>query len=60
MSWLKHQIGCDEFQRNLRMNRRGFLQAGLLGAGGLSLTQLLRAEAHGAASTRPNSVIHRD
>jgi len=57
MGWPNHQIGCAEFQQNLRMNRRGFLQAGLLGAGGLSLTQLLRAEAQAASTTRPNSVI---
>lgn len=57
MSWPNHQIGCAEFQQNLRMNRRGFLQAGLLGAGGLSLAQLLRAEAQAATATRVNSVI---
>ncbi len=57
MSWFSPRIGCAEFQRNLRMNRRGFLQAGMLGAGGLSLPQLLRAEAQAGASARPNSVI---
>jgi hypothetical protein len=57
MSWTNNQIGCAEFQRNLRISRRGFLHAGLLGTAGLSLSQLLRAEASGATSTLPNSVI---
>ena len=57
MSGSNRQIGCAEFQRALRTSRRGFLKAGLLGAGGLSLAQLLRAEARADNSTRPNSVI---
>src|SRR5262245_51488785 len=57
MFGLNNHIGCAEFQRNLRLTRRGFLHAGILGAGGLSLTQLLQAEAQAAGSTRPNSVI---
>lgn len=57
MSWFTPRIGCAEFQRNLRMSRRGFLHAGLLGVGGLSLTQLLRADARAGVSARPNSVI---
>jgi hypothetical protein len=49
--------GCADFHRSLRMNRRGFLRAGLLGAGGLSLSQLLQTESLGGSATRPNSVI---
>src|SRR5579863_4086359 len=57
MSWLNNRIGCADFKRNLRMNRRGFMQAGVLGAGGLSLAGLLRSESRAAAGSRPNSVI---
>jgi len=55
------QIGCDEFRRSLAVNRRGFVKAGILGATGLSLAQLLRVEARAAATGKPvarqNSVI---
>jgi hypothetical protein len=48
-------------RRNLRFNRRSFLQAGLLGAAGLSLADLLRSRARAAeanaGSARPHSVI---
>ena len=33
--------GCPELRRLQRLNRRGFLQAGMLGAAGLSLPELL-------------------
>jgi hypothetical protein len=53
--------GCAEGRRALRMNRRSFLRAGVLGASGLCLADLLRAEARAAAAgappTRQNSVI---
>ena len=54
--------GCAEFQRKLRLDRRGFLKVGLLGSaglamGGLSLADLLRAEASAAESKRTNSII---
>src|SRR5262249_20566164 len=52
------QIGCAEFRRSLRMDRRSFLKAGILGAAGLSLSELLRLQARAATSpTRNNSVI---
>jgi hypothetical protein len=55
-----NQLGCPEFRASLQ-SRRGFLKAGLLGAAGLSLTDLLRSEARAAkqsaSSTKPNSVI---
>lgn len=44
------QIGCREFRNQLRVNRRGFLKAGLLGSSGLSLSGLLRHEALAAGS----------
>jgi hypothetical protein len=53
--------GCDDFERSLHLDRRAFLRAGALGAAGLSLSQLLRAEARAAkgtsATTRLKSVI---
>jgi hypothetical protein len=51
--------GCSEFRRTLaRPDRRGFVTAGLLGAAGLSLSNLLRAEAKaGTKAKRENSVI---
>lgn len=52
-----NRIGCDEFRSTLRRpDRRGFVKAGLLGAAGLSLTDLLRAE-QSAGAKRVNSVI---
>jgi hypothetical protein len=56
-----HQIGCSEFRRVLAMDRRSFLKVGLLGLAGLSLGDLLRAEAKaklkGEAFAHQNSVI---
>src|SRR5436309_1137768 len=40
------------------LNRREFLRVGALGAGGLSLADLLRLEASGAQPTRKKSVIY--
>jgi hypothetical protein len=37
--------GCDDFRLSLTPNRRSFLKAGILGATGLTLSELLRAEA---------------
>jgi hypothetical protein len=54
------RLGCAEFRKILRLSRRGFLRAGMLGAAGLSLADLLRADARAAASAtspRPHSVI---
>ena len=42
---------CDGY------SRRSFLQAGALAVGGLTLDQLLRARAHGAARTSTKAVI---
>ena len=47
----RSRIGCPEFQallRGERTSRRGFLQAGILGTAGLTLSGLLRAEARAA------------
>ena len=53
------RLGCDEFRRHLaEVDRRAFLRAGMLGAAGLSLSGLLRAEAQEPSrSNRLNSVI---
>ncbi len=59
MSDKSSTIGCSEFRRELKLNRRSFVKAGILGSTGLSLAELLRHEAradlpHGA---RRNSAI---
>src|SRR4051812_8286647 len=56
------QVGCADFRRTLHAGRRSFLKAGVLGAAGLSLANLLRHEARAAdrpaaASGRKPSVI---
>src|SRR4051794_34791910 len=49
--------GCDDFRRALRTDRRGFVKAGLLGAAGLGLADLLRADETRGSASRANSVI---
>jgi len=51
--------GCPEFRRNLAIDRRGFVKAGVLGMAGLSLTDLLKVEALADPSkaSRNKSVI---
>src|SRR4051812_21169127 len=44
------RIGCPEFRPSLSLDRRGFLRAGLLGAAGLSLADVLRAESKPTAA----------
>jgi uncharacterized protein (DUF1501 family) len=58
----KHETtrrGCADFHESLRPDRRSFLQAGMLGATGLSLAELLRSEARASTphDTRKNNVI---
>src|SRR5262245_8796331 len=53
-------MGCAEFRRLLKSpERRAFLQVGMLGTLGLSLSEVLRAEARPThpSATRANSVI---
>jgi hypothetical protein len=38
------RLGCADFRQSLALDRRSFLRAGLLGAAGLSLADVLRAE----------------
>src|SRR3982750_1961623 len=58
MSARRDKIGCADFHRALGLSRRGLLHAGALALAGLTLPQLLRAEASGAAGPkRNNSVI---
>lgn len=54
---MRTSLGCDQFRQSLRMNRRGFLQAGAMGVGGLSLANLLQHEARAATANRERSVI---
>jgi hypothetical protein len=49
--------GCADFRRTLQASRRDFLKAGVLGAAGLSLADLLRLEARANTGTRRPSVI---
>src|SRR5438128_3070250 len=53
------RVGCADFQRTLRPDRRSFVKAGVLGTAGLALGDLLRLEARGSATpeTRRPSVI---
>jgi len=53
------RLGCAELHRTLKTDRRSFLKAGLLGATGLSLAQLLRLEAHAGttSASKDKSVI---
>src|SRR5579884_1572815 len=55
---MSHQ-GCADFRRSLRPDRRSFVKAGVLGAAGLSLGDLLRLEARAdaAPASRQTSVI---
>src|ERR1043166_4483582 len=57
MPRFSHQRGCQDFVRNLRLNRRGFLKAGMLGTSGLTLSQLLRLEARAGTTGWQTSVI---
>jgi len=52
-------FGCEDFGRNLAIDRRGFVKAGALGMAGLSLLDLLKAEslAGPAKASRSKSVI---
>jgi hypothetical protein len=53
-----NRIGCDDFHNALNVSRRGFVTAGMLGAAGLTLPNLLRAEAKKTASlSNINTVI---
>src|SRR6185436_8909679 len=57
-----NRLGCAEFRDHLRrIDRRTFVRAGMLGATGLSLSGLLRAEKLAAQDSKPtkrqNSVI---
>ena len=58
MSSNSTRAGCREFREQLRVSRREFLTAGSLGVGGLSLANLLRQQANGAAkANNEHSVI---
>ncbi len=52
-------IGCREFRDSLRIDRRSFLKAGAIGFTGLglSLSDVLRAEANSPSGKRANSIV---
>src|SRR5262245_38360761 len=50
--WRRRHTFCDG------LDRRDFLRLGALGLGGVTLADLLRQEAHGAAPEREKSVIY--
>lgn len=52
-----HVPGCADARRSLAPSRRSFVKAGILGAAGLSLAELFRAEAKASSLARPKSVI---
>jgi len=41
----RQRLGCSQFHQQLKMERRAFLKAGVLGTAGLSLANVLQAEA---------------
>jgi hypothetical protein len=50
------RVGCDEFRQTIRQpDRRSFLKAGVLGAAGLGLADLLRLEARASGTQPANS-----
>jgi hypothetical protein len=54
------RIGCADFRRQLSLDRRSFVKAGVLGSAGLSLAGLLRHEARASAPTggrKPSAII---
>src|SRR5262245_1485229 len=56
------KLGCAEMRRSVSLSRRSFVKAGILGTTGLSLAELLRAEARadqtdGARARRPSVII---
>ncbi|GIW80155.1 MAG: hypothetical protein KatS3mg105_1962 [Gemmatales bacterium] len=57
---MRSRVGCAEFRNDLRMSRRSFLQAGILGTAGLSLADVLRHEAQAGSSAqrrRPSVIL---
>jgi hypothetical protein len=58
MSAKPNRIGCDDFRNTMNISRRGFVTAGMLGAAGLSLPSVLRADAKKTGSlSNINTVI---
>ena len=52
------RLGCPQFRRILRDERRAFLKAGLLATAGLSLADVLRAEAAATKAGKPTRREH--
>jgi hypothetical protein len=54
---MPRQIGCVDFRSTLQLDRRSFVKAGVLGATGLTLAQLLQNEARANETRRPSVII---
>src|SRR5213083_3683424 len=52
-------FGCADLRSTMTLDRRSFVKAGILGASGLTLGQLLQSEARGNQQTtrRPSVII---
>src|SRR5882672_10869197 len=51
-----NRLGCAEFRQHLKeIDRRSFVRAGMLGAAGLAMSDLLRLEAQEKSSAKPAS-----
>jgi uncharacterized protein (DUF1501 family) len=50
---MRANIGCSDLRSTLRLDRRGFVKAGILGATGLTLSQLLQSEARAEQNSQP-------
>src|SRR5262245_34877089 len=51
------RIGCADFQKRIRMERRSFLKAGVLGAAGLCLADLLKCQSKAASGSNKSVII---
>ena len=54
---LADRIGCEDFHKTMGTNRRGFVKAGLLGAAGLGLSDVLRADEKKPSASKLNTVL---
>src|SRR5262249_53967178 len=50
--------GCADLHATMKLDRRSFVKAGILGAAGLSLSQFLQAEARANDAGRPTRTPH--
>jgi hypothetical protein len=53
------RVGCPAFRRSPAVSRRGFVQAGVPGCAGLTLSNLLRLRAASGAAQDVLATVHR-